>query len=267
MARPIIIEIRANARQATQELNRVSSALTRFGGQMRGISGLAAQSMTGIRQMAQGVQNLGFVLSAFVALPVANTMKNIAEQALTFERSMVEVQKTTGLSAAAIGDMATQVRELSKQTPTAAIELAKMAAEAGRVGVGMSAIMAGDINAAIAQIMEFVRVVDMMQISTVLGTEEAAQAFGRLISVFKDLDVSNIENLGSTINELGQSASVNEEQIVSALLRVAPAAAGLDIAAEAAVGLATAITQVSESASRGGTRLRVALEQMAINYI
>ena len=54
--------------------------------------------------------------------------------------------------------------------------------------------------------------------------------------------------------------------IVGAMMRIAPAASTLGMAAPDVAGLATAITQMSESMSRGGTRVRTALEQMVINW-
>lgn len=261
MANPVIIEVKANTAQAQRSFDGLGASISKFGSSIRNVTTLSAQAVGGIRQIAQGIQNLGFVLSGLIGIPVVAAMSDMTKEILSFERAMVEVQKTTGLASRDIQDLSGDIRELAKQTPTSATELANLAAEAGRVGVGLGK----GAREARAEILEFVRVTDMMQVSTTLTGELAAQAFGRFITVFKDLDTSQIEKLGSAINELGQSASVSEDEIVGAMLRIAPAAATLGINAQEVAALATAITQMSESMSRGGTRVRNALEQMAMN--
>lgn len=266
VANPVIIEVKANVTQAKTQINSLGQSFRALGSSVRSLVATSSQAMTGVRQMAQGVQNLGFVLSGLVGIPVAGALKGIANDAMSFERAMVEVQKTTGLASEQISVLSTDIRQLSLATPTSAVELAKLAGEAGRAGVGLGNILAGNVAAAREEILEFTRVVDMMQISTTLSGEEAAQAFGRFVTIFKDIDTSNIENLGSAINELGQSASVSEDEIVGAMMRIAPAAATLGMSAQDVAGMATAITQMSESMSRGGTRVRSALEQMTLNW-
>jgi TP901 family phage tail tape measure protein len=263
MANPnVLISVNANVKQARSELDSLGRAFYRFGAQVRSVAGMASQSVTGIRQMAQGLQNLGFVMAGMVGVPLAMAMRKMSDEALDFERQMVEVQKTTGISSEYIKDLSGSIRELALATPTSATELATLAAEAGRAGVGIGK----SFKDASEEILEFVRVVDMMTVSTTLSGEEAAQAFGRFLTVFQDLDFTELEELGSAINELGQSASVTEQDIVGAMLRIAPAAATLGLQAHEVAALATSITQMSESMSRGGTRVRVALEQMVLNF-
>jgi len=205
-------------------------------------------------------------MSAMIGLPLTAALKTMAGEAVGFEKTLVEVEKTTGLAKTQVNELGKEIRALAMSTPTSAKDLAELAAEAGRAGVGLGNILAGNIEAARAEILEFVRVMDMMQVSTTLTGETAAEAFSRFITLFGDIDTSNIENLGSAINELGQATSVSEDEIVGAMLRIAPAASTLGLSASEVAGLATAITQMSESMSRGGTRVRVALEQMTINY-
>jgi len=267
MAQPnVLINIRADGKQAKAELTSLSRGFTQFGKTVRGIVSYTSQTATGIRQIAQGFQNLGFVLSAFVSLPVSRAFQSMSSEAIDFERAMVEVQKTTGLSSEAIKDLSGRVRELALQSPTSAVELANLASEAGRAGIAIDKILSGNIEGAIDDIIEFTRVVDMMVVSTTLSGEEASKAFGRFLAVFQDLPIENLENLGSAINELGQAASVNEQEIVGAMMRIAPAGNALGMTSQEVAALATTIVQLSESTSRGATRVRNALEQMAFKF-
>ena len=258
----LLIKISADGAQAKKELESVSRSIGRFGAQVRGIASMASQSVTGLRQMAQGFQNLGFVLTAFVTLPVVRFMRDATESVLDFEDALVEVSKTTGLPQSGINKLSESIRELSLRTPTAQSDLAMLAAEAGRLGLAVNK----SSDQAVADILKFVDVVDKMQIATVLTGEEAARAFGKLIAVLGDIDINNIENLGSSINELAQSSTVAADDIVQAALRIAPAAAALGLAAPDVLALGTAIVQGSESAARGATRLRNALERLGLNY-
>jgi len=266
VATPVIIEVKANASQARREFDGLSQSFKAFGASVRSVVAMSSQAVTGIRQMAQGIQNLGFTMSAMIGLPVTAALKTMTSEAVDFEKKLVEVEKTTGLAKSQVGELGKELRELAMSTPTSAKDLAELAAEAGRAGVGLGQTLAGNVQAARQEILEFVRVMDMMQVSTTLTGEAAAEAFSRFITLFADIDTSNIENLGSAINELGQATSVSEDEIVGAMLRIAPAASTLGLSASEVAGLATAITQMSESMSRGGTRVRVALEQMTINY-
>ena len=266
MATPVIIEVKANTAQASSQLGSLSKSFKNFGSSVRSVVAMTSQTVTGLRQMAQGVQNLGFTMSAMIGIPLVAGMKKMADATLKFERQMVEVQKTTGMTTDDIKMLSDEIRDLAKATPTSATELATLAAEAGRAGVGLENMLSGNFAAAQAEILDFVRILDMMTISTTLGAEEGARAFGRFITIFDDIDTTNIENLGSAINELGQSSSVTEDEIVGAMMRIAPAAATLGMSAADVAGLATAITQMSESMSRGGTRVRTALEQMVIRW-
>lgn len=266
MATPVIIEVRANASQAKSQLQGLSNSFKQFGASVRSVVAMSSQAVTGLRQMAQGVQNLGFTMSAMIGIPLAAGLRSITDEALKFERQMVEVQKTTGMASSDVKALSDEIRGLAQTTPTSAVELASLAAEAGRAGVGLQNMLAGNVAGAREEILEFVRVLDMMTVSTTLTAETGATAFGRFMTVFDGIDTSNIENLGSAINELGQASSVSEDEIVGAMMRIAPAASTLGMSAQDVAALATAITQMSESMSRGGTRVRTALEQMGINF-
>ena len=266
MSTPVIIEVRANVSQAQKSFDGLGRSISNFGKQVRSIVAMSSQAMTGVRQMAQGVQNLGFVLSGLVGIPVAAAFKSMSSEILDFEEAMVEVQKTTGITSEGLKVLSGEIRQMALATPTSATELANLAAAAGRAGVGLEQMASGNIAGAREEILRFIEVVDKMQVATTLNVEEAATAFGRFMTVFKGIDTKNIENLGSAINELGQSASVTEDEIVGAMLRIAPAAATLGMTAQDVAALATGITQMSESMSRGGTRVRTALEQMVDNW-
>ena len=229
MAKETIIYVRVEGKQARAELDGLSRAFTRFGANVRHISSAASQAVSGVRQIAQGIQNLGFVTSFFIALPLSRALQEVTKNVLSFERAMVEVTKTTGLSGENAQKLGERLRELSTVSPTAATGLANLAVEAGRAGVGLGEILAGDVDTAIDKIYEFVRVVDMMVVSTTLGGAEAAQALSKSIALLDDIDITNIENFGSALNELGQAAPVTEQDIVGAFLRIVPAAATLDI--------------------------------------
>jgi TP901 family phage tail tape measure protein len=265
-AQPVIIEVKANASQARSQLDGLSKSFRQFGASVRSVVAMSSQAVSGVRQMAQGVQNLGFVLSGLIGIPAAKALKDMAEEATSFEEKMIEVQRTSGLTTEQIKILSDGLREMSKVTPTTALALADIAAGAGRAGVGLGSILAGDLATARKEMIEFIEVVDKMQVATTLTPESATKAFGRFITLFKDIDTTNIENLGSAINELGQSASVTEDEIVSAMLRIAPAGIPLDMTAAQVAALGTAIVQMSESAARGGTRARSAIEQMIKNW-
>ncbi len=167
------------------------------------------------------------------------------------ETEMANVRKTTGLTSEELKGLTSEILELSKTTPQSAVELAKVAAVAGQLGIE------GRDN-----IIEFTRVADMMGTATVLTSEEAGLALAKLSQAF-NLPISQVEKLGSAINELSNSTAANSKEIVGAMNRMASSANQLGITVDVAAAISASLVEMGMRSERAGTRMRTAFTRMA----
>ena len=212
-----------------------------------------------IRQIGQGMQNFGTIMSIFVTAPIAGAMKATADAVLDLDDALIEARKNAGLTREETEQLRKKLLELSSVTPTDIDALGKIAADAGRLGIK-----------GVDNIVSFTKAIDQLQVATVLTAETAATHIGRLVNIFQEdlkKGTKNFEQfvvgLGSAINELGQNVAANEEEIVQAALRIAPAGKAIGLAAPDVLALAASIVEVSASAQRGGTQVASALTQVA----
>jgi TP901 family phage tail tape measure protein len=162
--------------------------------------------------------------------------------AASFQESMVEVEKVTSPETAdAMGE---SIQELASEIPLAQNELAGLSADAGRFGIeGPDAIEA------------FTTSVAKMAESTNLGAEQAGESLARL-SELTNTPVSEIENLGSSINSLSNNFATSSQEIVDSMMRSSASLSQLGLNQREIAGLSTPLNEVSESSERAGTRLR-----------
>lgn len=211
-----------------------------------------------VRQVGQGFQNAGTTASIFISLPVAAFLRSSANAALSFQNALIETRKTTGLVGKDLDQLAQNLRQLSLESPTDPTVLAEIAASWGRMGVvGVDAIT------------QLTRVTDQLQIATTLTADQAVSDLGRIGNIYYDtVDqfVDAYDNLGSAINELGQANAVTENEIVSAALRMAPAARSMGLTIETLLAVATTAAATNASAERAGTQTASAISKSVIEF-
>lgn len=242
-------------------------------GMTRGLNVLGSS----VRQLGQALQNTGMTMTLFVSIPMQRFITDLVTSIVELDQQMIEVSKTTEL----LGDSTSGVKgsldvltnsimQMARRTtPTAAVELAKLAAEAGRAGIIMR--IAGESASdyekrAQDMAMGFVRAADMMVNATDVSVEKASEFFGQMVSIFPDQKLAEkFENLGSVINSLGQVISRGEQDIIDAMLRAAPAFNAFNTPVEQVAALSAALVQLSASPERAGTALASFVEQFIEN--
>ncbi|CDK39681.1 phage tail tape measure protein [Halorubrum sp. AJ67] len=188
--------------------------------------------------MKEAVAGAGAVLAGAGVAGLAGA----ASAAADFESAMVEVEKVTNAETAEA--MSGSVRELAETIPLAQKELAGIAADAGRFGVE------GPKN-----IEKFTESTAKMASATDLNTQEAGQAFAKLTEL-TGTPISEVENLGSAINELSNNTATSAQEITDSMMRSSGALSSLGMSQTEIAGMSAAINEVSESSERAGTRMR-----------
>lgn len=226
-----------------------------------------------VRQLGQALQNAGMTMTLFISIPMQRFITNLVTSIVELDQQMIEVSKTTELlgestsgTKGSLDTLTASIMQMARRTtPTAAVELAKLAAEAGRAGIIMR--IAGESatdyeKRAQDMAMGFVRAADMMVNATDVSVEKASEFFGQMVSIFPDQKLAEkFQNLGSVINSLGQVISRGEQDIIDAMLRAAPAFNAFNTPVEQVAALSAALVQLSASPERAGTALASFVEQ------
>lgn len=176
---------------------------------------------------------------------MGGTAVNAARQ---FEQSMIELEKVTNPETAA--QMGDAIQSMAEEMPIAQRGLADIASAAGRLGVE-----------GVENIEEFTEVTGQMVTATDLTAQEAADAFAR-ITQLTGTPISQLEELGSAINELSNTAATTSSELVDSILRSGAALSQLGLSAEEMLGLSATLNEVSESSERAGTRLRRVAQEL-----
>jgi TP901 family phage tail tape measure protein len=204
------------------------------------------------RHLSLGITNLGRVISWFVSLPLGIFMRQGLKTAMDFESAMVRVRKTTNMTREQMGYLTEKLRDLAKISISSHTELAEMAEQIGRLGVG-----AGFEN----QIAKLTQIFDQLASATTITASTVAESMGRIGNAFgwdlrTDEGVENIERLANTINRLENETASSADQIVKAIYKYAPIAKTLGISAQHASALSASLISMGYSSEEAGTALR-----------
>jgi TP901 family phage tail tape measure protein len=214
------------------------------------VSGDTAGFQNSIRQAAGQLSSFRAVAGgagAALAALAAGGFAAATKAAASFEEAMVGVEKVTSAETAA--QLSEELRGMAETVPLAQEELAGIAEQAGRLGIEGT-----------ANIRRFTRVTGEMVTATDLTADQAADAFARLTEL-TDISTDEVRELGSSINRLSNNMATSSSEIVDSMLRSSAALSSLGVQAEDQLALSASLNEVSESASRAGTRLkRVAQE-------
>jgi TP901 family phage tail tape measure protein len=173
---------------------------------------------------------------------VGLSLNKARKEFIKFEREMAEIGKLVGQDLAR--PVMEGVAELSRAMPLAREEISEVAATAARLGIR------GTDN-----IIEFTKVAGMMGVATNISAGQAADALARMLKQM-DAGVDQMLPLGSAINELSNTMATSASEIVASARRATPELSRLGLTGDQIVALAASLNEVSESATRAGTRLR-----------
>ena len=179
---------------------------------------------------------------AMAGMVAYGAFRTLAVPAIQLESEMANVRKTTGFTREETDNLRMSMIELSKTLPMSAKELAQIAAVAGQLGIGEQGVKAVE---------NFTNVVAMMTIATEMSAEVAAKNLAKISQAF-DIPISNVNNLGSVINELSNTTAATSTEIVASMLRVGAAGANLGITAEFAAALGATLVDAGMRAERSG---------------
>ena len=186
-----------------------------------------------------------YVASAAAAGAVA-----CGKAAIDFESAFAGVQKTVEeTDTTSYEDLSNGIRQMAKETPAAATEIANVAAAAGQLG-----IKADDI-------LSFSKTMIDLGESTNLTADEAATSIAKLFNV-TGTSMSEVDNFGATLVALGNNAATTESDILAMASRIAGSGKQIGLTEQQTLALATSLSSVGIEAEMGGSAISTTMSQI-----
>lgn len=148
-----------------------------------------------------------------------------------FESAFTSVERTSGLTGAALENLRTQLIDLSTVVPVSFEDIARIATLGAQMGIAADSLG------------EFTKTVSEFSTITGISVEETAQAFGRLAQLM-NVPVTQFENLSSAVAFAGVNAVATDREIVVMAESIAATGTQAGLSADEVVGFATALASL-----------------------
>ena len=244
-------DAQANYNRLSTELSEVdkqlkiqSSSWTQYGEKMEA----AGKKM---QTIGKGMTDVGDNLTKKVSLPIAGMATAAFKAAVDFESAFAGVRKTVDMSETEFATLSDGIRNMAKEIPAAATEIAGVAEAAGQLGIKKEAILG------------FTRTMTDLGVATNMSSDEAATALARLANI-TSMNQKDFDRLGSSVVDLGNNFATTEKEIVDMALRLAGAGSQIGMSEADILGLSAALSSVGIEAEMGGSALSKAMIRMQV---
>ena len=242
---------RENAKLAAMEeqLHRVREALiavgkeNSFANRINKYGDNLIKSGKKIKTFGEEVSKTGRELTTGLTAPLVASVGFITKAAVDYESAFAGVKKTVDETATvSYKNLSDGIRQMAKELPASAVEIANVAEVAGQLG-----IKAEDI-------LTFSRTMIDMGESTNLSAEDAASSIAKIANIL-GLTSDEYKRFGSSVVDLGNNFATTERDIVEMTNRLAAGGKLAGLTAPEILGLATAMSSVGIEAEAGGTAM------------
>ena len=245
---------RENAKLSAMEgqLYKVEQALKAVGrensffGKMENFGKNLVKSGDNIQKFGKKVSDFGGTLTKGVTAPLIASAGFALKAAIDYETAFAGVKKTVDGTPQQFDKLSASIREMAKEMPSSAVEIANVAEAAGQLGVPIGAIK------------DFSKTMINLGVSTNLSSEEAASSIAKIGNIMqvsgKDLGTWSA-HFGSAVVDLGNHFATTERDIVEMTNRLAAGGKLAGLTTPDILGLATAMSSVGIEAEAGGTAM------------
>ena len=242
---------RENAKLAAMEgqLHKVQQALIAVGKEnsfANRINKLGDSLIKGgdkIKTFGDNISSFGGKLTTGVTAPLVASVGLITKAAIDYESAFAGVKKTVDETATvSYQKLSDGIRQMAKELPASAVEIANVAEVAGQLGIKTE------------DILSFSRTMIDMGESTNLSAEEAATAIAKIANIM-GLTSDEYSRFGAAVVDLGNNFATTEKDIVEMTNRLAAGGKLAGLSTADILGLATAMSSVGIEAEAGGTAM------------
>ncbi|MEC0242763.1 phage tail tape measure protein [Paenibacillus dokdonensis] len=236
-------KMESELRKTTSELDKQTSAWNKAATALDA----AAKKLEAVGQkMSQAGQSL--TLMATVPLAAAGTAAT--KSSIDFETSWAGVTKTVNATTAELEGFKQEVRDMAKEMPATASEIASVTEAAGQLGIKNNALMG------------FTKTMTDLGVATNMSSEQAATSLARLANITQ-MPQQNFDKLGSTIVALGNNLATTESEITEMALRLAGAGHQIGLSEAQILSFAGSLSSVGIEAEAGGSAFSRVMIDMA----
>lgn len=234
-----VAELQNRYQQLASSMRKVyidDSAFTKFGNSAREVG-------EKFSKVGKEISGFGSALTRGVTAPIVAGAGLVVKAAIDYESAFAGVKKTVDETATvSYQKLSDGIRQMAKELPASAVEIANVAEVAGQLG-----IKAEDI-------LSFSRTMIDMGESTNLSAEEAATAIAKIANIM-GLSSDDYSRFGASVVDLGNNFATTEKDIVEMTNRLAAGGKLAGLTAPDILGLATAMSSVGIEAEAGGTAM------------
>ena len=241
-------EIRAtitlDASQFNSNLNGVVKGLDNFASNANDIGSSTSRSFA---QLGKDLGNVGLQMQVAgqsiqtFFKPVAGILTDSINSAVSYEDAFAGVRKTVDATEPEFNQLSDAIRNMSKQMPESADEIAHVMEIAGQLGIR------GTDN-----LESFTRTAVMLGDTTNLSSEEASTALARFLNITGS-GTDTVDRLGSTLVDLGNNTATTEADIMNMALGLAAAGSQVGMTDSDILGFAATLSSLGIASERGGT--------------
>lgn len=195
-----------------------------------------------LNHVEESFNKAGRTLSMGVTAPLVGLAGAALKTSIDFESAFAGVRKTVDATEEEFAMLEAGIRRMSSEIPASATAIAEVAEAAGQLGIQTENILA------------FSETMIGLGESTNMTATEAATALARFANIVQ-MPQTAIDQLGSTIVELGNNLATTEGEIVEMGLRIAGAGNLIGLTEPEIMGVAGALSSLGIRAEAGGTSI------------
>ena len=241
-------EIRAtitlDASQFNSNLNGVVKGLDNFASSANDIGSSTSRSFA---QLGKDLGNVGLQMQIAgqsiqtFFKPVAGILTDSIKSAVSYEDAFAGVRKTVDATEPEFNQLSDAIRNMSKQMPESADEIAHVMEIAGQLGIS-----------GVDNLETFTKTAVMLGDTTNLSSEEASTALAKFLNITGS-GTDTVDRLGSTLVDLGNNTATTEADIMNMALGLAAAGSQVGMTDSDILGFAATLSSLGIASERGGT--------------
>ncbi len=217
------------------EIKRMESPWTKIGEKM---------TNTGdkLQTFGKHATDFGRSYSMRVTAPIVAGGVAMFKASMDYESAFAGIRKTVDMTEEEYESLSLSIRDMAKEIPAAATEIARVGEAAGQLGIENDAILG------------FTRTMVDLGVATNMSSDQAATALARFANITQ-MSQQDFDRLGSSVVDLGNNFATTESEIVDMSLRLAGAGAQIGMSEADILALATALSSVGIEAEMGGSAI------------
>lgn len=209
---------------------------------------------TKLEMMGTKLKTFGRRFSLYIGGPLAALGVKSYNAALDYESALVSMQKTVDeTDTTKYQDISDAFLEMSENGPMSYTELMELAGQAGAYGV-----LADNIVKTVESVAMLKVTADDLDASTGMGQ------LTQLMNITERGDYSNIENVGSSLTDLGNKLNATEAQILAMAQRMAATGELAGVETTQILAMAAGFTSVGIEAEAGGSAAGKLMKKMQL---